>query len=411
MQKAPKALRLHIGFFGRTNVGKSSFLNVISGQDVAITSHIAGTTTDVVEKTMEFLPIGPIVILDTAGVDDTSALSEERLKKTDRVFDRSDVIALVTEPDKWTDFEDGIIDEAKKRDIPIVIVVNKTDVQIPSDKFKELLSQKSEHVIYGDCKIKENAEKFRLEFKQALVEILPEDFIKPPTLLGDLVKKGGIALLVIPIDFEAPKGRIILPQVMAIRDTLDNDAISVIAKETELPLILSQLKVKPDIVICDSQAIEQVAKDTPDDIPLTTFSIIFARLKGDLTEFTKGALAIKNLKDGDNVLISESCSHHPIKDDIGRDKIPKWLKQHTGYDLNIDVTAGKDFPKNLNKYKLVIQCGGCAVNRREVLSRIKYSVSQGVPITNYGTCISYLHTELERVIKPFDTVYKEVFSP
>jgi len=400
MQKAPKALRLHIGFFGRTNVGKSSFLNVISGQNVAITSEIAGTTTDVVEKTMEFLPIGPIVILDTAGLDDTSELSEKRLEKTNKVFDRADVVVLICEPNIWTKFEEKIIKEAEQRNIPYIIVVNKSDLNNTTKNSK----LKTQNYITGNSINKADAEKFRQDFKQELINILPADFITPPTLLGDLIpNEGSLVIMVIPIDFEAPKGRIILPQVQAIRDVLDNNSISIIVKEHQLAETLTKLNTKPDLVICDSQAIKQVAEDTPTDIPLTTFSIIFARFKGDLVSFVKGVNAIRNLKDGDKVLIAEGCSHHPIEGDIGREKIPAWLREYTGCNLDIDVSAGHDFPDD--DYKVIIHCGGCVMNRRAMLNRINQAEQKGIPITNYGVCISLLQGALPRTIEPFDDAF------
>ena len=413
MQKTPKALRLHIGFFGRTNVGKSSFLNVISGQDVSITSEHAGTTTDVVEKTMEFLPVGAIVILDTAGLDDTSQLSQKRLEKTRKVFDRADVIAIICEPNKWTDFEDSIIKEAEKRKTPVIIVINKADSEIPADDFMAILRGQSENIVIGNSVNASDANKFRQDFKMELIKKLPEDFITPPTLIGDILPKKSVIMLVIPIDFEAPKGRIILPQVQTIRDALDNDFMTIIVKETELLEMLDKLKTPPDLIICDSQAIKQVAKDTPKDIPLTTFSIIFARYKGDLVAFTKGVNAIRNLMPDDKVLIAEACSHHPITGDIGREKIPNWLNEYLGFNVKFDVFAGKDFPENLSEYKVIIHCGSCMTNRRALLSRIHIAQDHGVPITNYGIAISLLQGALPRTLEPFAdaySVYKEMKS-
>lgn len=409
MDKAPKSLRLHIGLFGRTNVGKSSFLNMVAGQDVAITSPVPGTTTDVVEKTMELLPLGPVVFLDTAGLDDVSALSSLRLKKTNKIFDRSDIILLIAEPNVWTKFEDEVCAQAKKRNIPYIVIVNKIDVTAPSKMFLEGLVKKVSRVVSVSSVQKENRDRFVSALKEQLVTCCSEDFIRPPALLGDLMPKGGTAILIVPIDLEAPKGRIILPQVQAIRDVLDFSGINIIVKETEYLKTLKNLKGSPDIVVCDSQVVDRMVAETPKDVACTTFSILFARLKGDLGEMAKGALAIDNLKNGDKILIAESCSHHAVEDDIGRVKIPRWLKKYTKCDLKIDVCAGRDFPENLKGYKLVILCGSCMLTRRETLSRMYHAKQAGVPVTNYGVAIAFLHGVLERVLSPFPQALK-IFS-
>lgn len=401
MDKAPKSLRLHIGLFGRTNVGKSSFLNMAAGQDVAITSPVPGTTTDVVEKTMELLPLGPVVFLDTAGLDDVSVLSNLRLKKTNKIFDRSDIILLIAEPNVWTKFENDVLAQAKKRDIPYIVIVNKIDVTAPTKVFLADLAKKANRVVSVSSVQKENRDRFVSALKEQLVTCCPEDFIRPPALLGDLMPKGGTAVLIVPIDLEAPKGRIILPQVQAIRDVLDFSGINIIVKETEYLRTLNNLKGSPDIVVCDSQVVDRMVSETPKNVACTTFSILFARLKGDLGEMAKGALAIDNLKDGDKILIAESCSHHAVEDDIGRVKIPRWLKKYTKRDLKIDVCAGRDYPENLKGYKLVILCGSCMLTRRETLSRMYHAKQAGVPVTNYGVAIAFLHGVLERVLSPF----------
>ncbi len=391
MKSAPKSLRLHIALFGRTNVGKSSFLNLIAGQDVAIVSSQPGTTTDVVEKPMELLPIGPVVFLDTAGIDDTTDLGAKRIGKTEKVFDRADVILLLHEGDHVTEFEDLVAAKAEARKIPVIRIANKADLIPPSDP--SYLSCNSTDLASRD--------KVLASLKAELLRVCPDEFITPPPLVGDLVKPGGLAVLVVPIDLQAPKGRLILPQVSTIRDALDNDAATLVCKEREYAHMLSLLKQKPDVVICDSQMVLKMVADTPPDIPCTTFSILFARLKGDLRKFAMGAAAIDQLEPGDKVLIAESCSHHALEDDIGRVKIPRWLRQYVGVDVDIDVYAGRDFPDNLSDYKLAVQCGGCMQNRREVLSRIEKCESAGVPITNYGLCISQTQGVLKRVLSPF----------
>ncbi|WP_372807802.1 [FeFe] hydrogenase H-cluster maturation GTPase HydF [Pontiella sp.] len=391
MQKTPKSLRLHIALFGRTNVGKSSFLNLVAGQDVSIVSEQAGTTTDVVEKPMELLPIGPVVFLDTAGIDDTTALGEKRIDRTERVFDRADVILLLHEGSESTEFEQRVEAKAAEKKIPVVKVFNKSDLYDVSDP--SVLSVNSADMGSRD--------KVLAALKAELLRVCPDEFIAPPPLMGDLVKPGGLAMLIVPIDLQAPKGRLILPQVQTIRDALDNDAASLICKEREYAHMLSILNQKPDVAICDSQMVLKMVADTPPEIPCTTFSILFARLKGDLRKFAMGAAAIDKLEPGDKVLIAESCSHHALEDDIGRVKIPRWLRQYVGVDLEIDVYAGRDFPDNLSEYKLAVQCGGCMQNRREVLSRIEKCESAGVPITNYGLCISQTQGVLKRVLSPF----------
>jgi [FeFe] hydrogenase H-cluster maturation GTPase HydF len=391
MQKTPKSLRLHIALFGRTNVGKSSFLNLVAGQDVAIVSEQAGTTTDVVEKPMELLPIGPVVFLDTAGIDDTTALGEKRIGQSEKVFDRADVILLIHEGDRVTGFEKSVEKRAAEKKIPVIKIANKADLTHPSDRS------------YLRCNSTDLAsrDKILAALKAEILRVCPDEFISPPPLMGDLVKPGGLAVLVVPIDLQAPKGRLILPQVSTIRDALDNDAATLVCKEREYAHMLSMMKQPPDIAICDSQMVLKMVADTPLGVPCTTFSILFARLKGDLRKFAIGAAAIDKLVPGDKVLVAESCSHHALEDDIGRVKIPRWLRQYVGVDLEIDVFSGRDFPDNLSEYKLAIQCGGCMQNRREVLSRIEKCEAAGVPITNYGLCISQTQGVLRRVLSPF----------
>ena len=391
MKTAPKSLRLHIALFGRTNVGKSSFLNLIAGQDVAIVSSQPGTTTDVVEKPMELLPIGPVVFLDTAGIDDTTALGEKRVSKTEKVFDRADVIVLLHEGDQATEFEKGVSAKAEEKKIPVIRVANKSDQYDVLDQYD--LSCNSTDISCRDHVL--------AELKAELLRVCPDEFITPPPLLSDLVKPGGVAMLIVPIDLQAPKGRLILPQVSTIRDALDNDAATLVCKEREYAHMLSMLKQQPDVAICDSQMVLKMVADTPPEIPCTTFSILFARIKGDLRKFAMGAAAIDQLEPGDKVLIAESCSHHALEDDIGRVKIPRWLRQYVGVDVQIDVYSGRDFPDNLSDYKLAVQCGGCMQNRREVLSRIEKCESAGVPITNYGMCIAQTQGVLKRVLSPF----------
>lgn len=401
MKNTPKSLRLHIGIFGRTNVGKSSFLNLIAGQDVAIISPEPGTTTDVVEKTMELLPVGPVVFLDTAGIDDCSLLAELRIKRSHKIFDRADVILLIIEPDYWSEFEEEIITETEHRGLSCIIIINKTDLKTPSDEFLNKVKEQNSRIILTASLGTARREATLADLKKNLLEIMPDEFLNPLPLVGDLLKPGGSVILVVPIDLEAPKGRLILPQVQTIRDALDNDAAALVVKEREYASCLANLKNPPDLVVCDSQAVLKMIADTPMNIKCTTFSILFARQRGDLVEAARGVSTIKKLKAGDKVLIAEACSHHPVEDDIARIKIPRWLRQYVGSDLPVDVSAGHDFPENLREYKLVIHCGGCMINKRQMLSRIQQAQAQGVPITNYGICISFIHGVLERVLEPF----------
>ncbi|MDP1992792.1 MAG: [FeFe] hydrogenase H-cluster maturation GTPase HydF [Syntrophales bacterium] len=401
MDTTPKGNRLHVAIFGRTNVGKSSLLNYLIGQEIAITSPVAGTTTDVVEKAAELLPLGPVLFLDTAGLDDTSELAGPRLKKTEKIFDRADCILLVTEADAWTGYEEDVLTEAGKRKIPVLLLVNKTDLKMPSPRFLEQLREKTGRVFSISCRDVSARDAALEVLKRHLIEMAPDDFIETPSLVGDLLPPGGIAVLVVPIDLQAPKVRLILPQVQTIRDALDNDAAALIVKERELAGILSLLNRRPDVVVCDSQAILKVSADVPKEVPCTTFSILFARQKGDLSIAAAGAAVIETLRPGDKVLIAESCSHHPLQDDIGRIKIPRWLRQYVGGELQVDVSAGRDYPENLHEYRLIIHCGGCMLTRREMLSRLHKARVAGIPVTNYGLAISFTQGVIRRVLSPF----------
>lgn len=396
--KTLKSMRLHIGIFGKTNVGKSSLLNRITNQDVSIVSNIAGTTTDVVEKTMELLPIGPVNFLDTAGINDSTALSSERIEKTMKIINRTDVAIVVCDYNGIDDYERNLIEKFNELKIPFMIFINKTDEKYPSDSIIEDLKNYTKHILLSSVK---TDDLIVFKIKELLVKLLPEDFVNSPKIVGDLIPQGSTVILVIPIDKEAPKGRIILPQVQTLRDLLDNNCVSIVVKESELKSAIDNLKIAPSLVVTDSQAFKNVSEIVPENIPLTSFSILFARLKGDLNAFSQGAKSIEKLQDGDRVLILESCTHHAIEDDIGRVKIPNLLRKKTGKNLIIDNIAGHDFP-DISKYKLIIHCGACMTNRREVLSRILLASENNVPITNYGICISYCLGILPRALKIFE---------
>jgi [FeFe] hydrogenase H-cluster maturation GTPase HydF len=396
-QRASKGFRLHIGLFGRRNVGKSSLLNAITRQQVSIVSEIAGTTTDPVEKPMELLPLGPVLFIDTAGVDDVGALGELRVKKTRQVFDRTDLGVIVAEAGEWGEFEEQILKELRGREMPVIVVLNKCDQGEPSADLAARLKAESIPAVHTVAPEGKGV----LDFRQALLDAAPADFVNNPTILGDLVGPGELAVLVVPIDKEAPKGRLILPQVQSIRDLLDSDACCVVVKERELRSALERLKSPPKLVVTDSQAFLKVAADTPREVPLTSFSILFARFKGDLVTQVLGTLAIDRLKTGDRILIAEACSHHPIAEDIGRVKIPRWLTQYVGGKLEFKVVQGHDYPEDLAGYKLAVHCGGCMTNRREMLTRLLRCRQAGVPVTNYGLTIAYSLGIFERALEPF----------
>jgi [FeFe] hydrogenase H-cluster maturation GTPase HydF len=392
-----KSFRLHIGLFGRRNAGKSSILNALSNQEVSIVSEIAGTTTDPVEKPMELLPLGPVLFIDTAGIDDTSALGEKRVQKTMQVFDRTELGLIISKIDEWGEFEELILNELKDRDIPTIVVFNKCDLTVKRESQTKNFSDKNIPVVETSA-----LTGFGIpELRQAILNLAPEDFINRPCVVSDLVGPGEMAVLVVPIDKEAPKGRLILPQVQTIRDLLDNDSFCMVVKERELRSAFGRLNKPPKLVVTDSQAFLKVAADTPAEIPLTSFSILFARYQGDLSEMVKGAMTIDQLKPGDKVLIAEACSHHPIGEDIGTVKIPRWLTQYVGGKLEFVHHRGHDFPDNLSEFKLIIHCGACMWNRREMLSRLMKARIAGVPLTNYGLTIAYSLGIFERALQPF----------
>ncbi|HRX10176.1 MAG TPA: [FeFe] hydrogenase H-cluster maturation GTPase HydF [Draconibacterium sp.] len=395
--RAPKSFRLHIGIFGKRNTGKSSILNLLTSQEVSIVSEIAGTTTDPVEKPMELLPLGPVLFIDTAGIDDLGDLGEKRIAKTMAVFDRTDLGVIVTNFKDWDNFEQLIIDEFTRRSIPFIVVFNKTDLYEENRELISYLNLSEIHFTKTSALKKTGL----IELRKLLLDTAPPDFIDRPSILADLVGPGEAAVLVVPIDKEAPKGRLILPQVQSIRDLLDNDSFSVVVKERELREVLSRFNKSPKLVVTDSQAFLKVAADTPPEIPMTSFSILFARFQGDLNEMVRGAMAIDTLKTGDKILIAEACTHHPIGEDIGTVKIPRWLTQYVGGKLQIDNLRGHDFPENISDYKIIIHCGACMWNRREMLSRILKAKLAGVPITNYGLTIAYSLGIFERALQPF----------
>ena len=382
--------RVHIGFFGLRNAGKSSVVNAVTNQNLALVSEIKGTTTDPVQKAMEILPLGPVVIIDTPGLDDEGALGEMRVKKALQVINKTDVGVLVVDSTVGIQPKDNeIIGRLKEHNIPYIIVYNKCDLlsSLPASKDNE---------IYVSATNKTNINELR-----ELIAKFARSEENTKKLIGDLLHPNDVVILVTPIDESAPKGRLILPQQQVIRDILDANAINLVVKETELEQAILSLKSKPKMVITDSQAFGVVNKIVPKDILLTSFSIIFARYKGDLKQLVNGARTLDSLQDGDKVLISEGCTHHRQCGDIGTVKLPNWINKYCNKKLTFDFTSGGEFKEDLSKYKLVIHCGGCMLNEKEMKSRISHSVSSNVPITNYGTAIAHINGILERSLEPF----------
>lgn len=391
--ETPKGLRLHFGLFGKRNAGKSSLINALANQNISIVSSVAGTTTDPVEKAFELSPIGPVVFMDTAGIDDEGDLGLARVEKSLSVLEWMDIAIVVCEAGTWGSHEENILKKTLNNGTPTIVVFNKTDLCKPTKEHEQALHSRGYKVIETSAANREGIS----DLRDAIIQTVLEKTEPDRPLMGELAKAGDTVLLVTPIDTGAPKGRLILPQVQAIRELLDAGAKCFVIKEDRITETLNELKQPPQLVVTDSQVVLRVVKEVPEPIPVTTFSIQMAYSKSDLLEMAIGAAALTKLKPGDKVLIAETCSHHPLKDDIGRVKIPNWLRKTFG-DLNIDIAVGKDFPTDLTPYKVIIQCGGCIVTRRHMLARLRQAKAQGIPMTNYGVTISYLQGVLPRVL-------------
>lgn len=398
LNNTPSADRVHIGFFGRRNVGKSSVVNAVTGQELAVVSEVKGTTTDPVQKAMELLPMGPVVVIDTPGFDDVGTLGELRVRKTKQILNKTDVAVLVLDATvAVSETEKELLRIFREKEIPYVLAVNKEDLRKQEDALPEdYLSEESKNIVRISA-----GTGFQIEELKEKIARLTVTGENERRIVGDLLKPSDFVVLVVPIDSAAPKGRLILPQQQTIRDILEAHAVSIVVREHELKETLKSLGKKPAMVITDSQAFARVSEDTPRDIPLTSFSILFARYKGNLDLLVQGAEAIERLQDGDKVLISEGCTHHRQCDDIGSVKIPHWLKSYTGKQLEIEFSSGMEFPEELSEYKLIIHCGGCMLNEREMKYRLKCARDQGIAITNYGTAIAYMQEILTRSVEIF----------
>lgn len=397
LNETPSAERVHIGFFGQRNAGKSSLVNAVTGQNLSLVSDFKGTTTDPVKKAMELLPLGPVVIIDTPGIDDEGELGEMRVKRAKQALNIVDVAVLVVDTLKGIQpLDNELIELFKSKKIAYIIAYNKSDLlsEIPTAEDNEIYVSAVDGANVNELK----------EMLAKSVKVAENE----KRVVGDLIEANDLVVLVVPIDESAPKGRLILPQQQVIRDVLESGATAVVCKDTELAQTLASLGRKPKLVITDSQAFGRVSKDTPADIPLTSFSILFVRYKGDLTAAVHGAAQLDKLKDGDKILISEGCTHHRQCNDIGTVKMPNWVKNYTGKDVTFDFTSGRDFPENLSEYALVIHCGGCTLNNREMQSRTRYASDYNVPMTNYGIAIAQMHGILRRSVELFPEALKEL---
>ena len=389
----------HIGIYGRRNSGKSSLINCLAGQDIAIVSDQAGTTTDPVKKSFELTGFGPVILVDTAGIDDSGVLGEKRVERTLRSLEIIDLALLLINANSWGEYEDELVHKFREHDVPFIIIHSKSDIEEPTRDFQNKVLDLTGCAIFEFSSVdKRNYE----ELIQLICTTIPEHSYKNPTLLGDLITYGDVVLLITPIDVEAPAGRLILPQIQAIRDILDNEAVAIILKEREVDSFLKRTKIKPALAITDSQVFIKADASIPRDIPLTSFSIMLARFKGDFDSYLKGTPKISELQNGDRVLLLESCSHHVSCDDIGRTKIPRWITSFTGKKIEYETVAGHDpLPRPINDYSLVIQCGGCMITRKQIYNRLQTAIKAGVPVTNYGMAIAYVQGIYQRAIAPF----------
>ncbi len=394
-----KELKPHIGIYGKRNMGKSSIINMLASQQIAIVSDVPGTTTDPVKKSFEITGFGPVILVDTAGIDDSGDLGLQRISKTLETIKLIDLAILVISENSFGSFEMNLISEFKKYDCPFFVIHNKADISLVSNNLKDKIKSEynSETVNFSSFEMYDINEIIDL-----IKKTIPESAYKKPSLLGNLISYGDIVLLITPIDIEAPAGRLILPQVQAIRDILDNDCVAVVVKEKEVDTFLKKTGIKPALVVTDSQIFKKADASIPNEIPLTSFSILLARLKGDFDKYLSGTPKISELKNGDRILLLESCTHHTSCDDIGRVKIPRWITNFTGKTIEYDVVAGLDsLQRDIKEYSMVIQCGGCMITEKQLRNRLKSAVDAGIPVSNYGMTIAYIQGIFDRAVAPF----------
>ncbi|MFH1282052.1 MAG: [FeFe] hydrogenase H-cluster maturation GTPase HydF [bacterium] len=401
MNSNQNLLKIQVGLFGRTNVGKTKFLSMIADNDFFELKPHTANDTEVIERKVDLSPIGPIIFLDNVGVSDNSLITELISENSLKIFERSDVIVLLIESNVWTDYEEGVVKEVKARRIPFLVVVNKIDETLPTEKFLSKLRAK--HCNFFLCSSVDCADRdmYVAMLKKNLVELIPQEFFNAIPLVSDFLRPGSLAVLVVSSDMLAPKGRLIIPQVQTIRDCLDNNSVVSIVKDSEYTILLNNLKTNPDIVICESQLALNILPKTPEDVLYTTFAMLSSRYSGGLVDMVRNVLAVEKLQEGDKVLIAEACNHHAIQDDIGKVKIPRWLKQYKGAEILFDFSSGREYADNLSDYKLIIHCDACMLNRKEMLLRLQTAREAEVPVTNYGIVIAYLEGILERVLSPF----------
>jgi [FeFe] hydrogenase H-cluster maturation GTPase HydF len=391
----------HIGIFGRRNNGKSSLINALAGQEIAIVSDVAGTTTDPVKKSIEIHGIGPVIMVDTAGIDDTGELGRKRIEKTQAALKTIDLAILVVINNTWNEHEENLVAKFREHDIPFVVVHNKSDLVPANPGFIGKIRTEYEAVVV-DFSAASNDKRQVDMLVELMRRLMPESALLKKTIVGDLISYGDVVLLITPIDIEAPEGRLILPQVQVIRDVLDHDGVAVVVKEREVDAFIKRMNPKPALVVTDSQVFLKADASIPKDIPLTSFSILLARQKGDFENYLKGTPKLAELKDADRVLILESCTHHVSCDDIGRMKIPRWLSNFSGKKLEYEVVAGlSSLPRDIKEYAIVIQCGGCVITRKQLISRLKPALDAGIPVTNYGMAIAFVHGIYNRAVAPF----------
>ena len=400
-----KESKPHIGIFGRRNNGKSSLINMLAGQEVAIVSDSAGTTTDPVKKSIEISGLGPVIMIDTAGIDDAGELGSKRISRSHQILGNLDLAILLVSGNQWNEFEDDLVKRFIENDVVFFVLHNKSDIEAASPEFVQEISQKFQTEVIDFSTHNANIQQIN-ELVDIIRRLMPESALRIKSIVGDLISPNDVVLLITPIDIAAPEGRLILPQVQVIRDILDHDGIAVVTKEHGVGEFIKRMNPKPVLAITDSQIFKSADAEVPEDIPFTSFSVLLARQKGDFENYLKGTPHLAKLEEGDRVLILESCTHHVSCEDIGRVKIPKWLNNFTGNKIEYEVVAGLSaLPRDIHDYSMVIQCGGCVITRKQVINRLKPAIDAGIPVTNYGMAIAFIQGIYDRAVAPFKKNY------